>query len=124
MAGAAIGSDASRSRSASAAGFMRALCEGTETGSNTARFAPRAESDQRLRALDGPHAAADLAGQGPADLGDERRVVAASLRRIQIDQLNDGKAAKAIDPALEIVARDAQAFALFELDDASVHRIN
>ena len=69
-------------------------------------------------------AAAHAAGQLGADPGDQIVVLPAVLCRVEIDELHFGPAAEAVDPFVDGVTLEREAFALDELDDAAAHQID
>ena len=84
----------------------------------------RAGVDEFLGAPHAAHAAADSAGELRRDLLDERIVVAARHRGVEIDQLDFGELRKLGDPAVEIVGGNREFVTLNELDDAPALQIN
>ena len=51
-------------------------------------------------------------------------VVSLVLRRVEIDQLHLRPAGEPVDPFVDVVALERQAFALHELDDAAAHEVD
>ena len=84
----------------------------------------RSGREHVLRALDAANTAADAAGQPPADGRDHRRVVAASTRGVEVDQLDARKAGEALDPRLGVGRFDGEPLALHELHDVAVLEID
>ena len=84
----------------------------------------RARGDQFLRAPHAADAAADPAGQPRRDLVDQRVVVAARHRGVEIDQLHLRKLRELLDPAVEIVGGNGELVALHELHDAATLEID
>jgi hypothetical protein len=84
----------------------------------------RAGGDQFLRAPNAANAAANAAGQLRGDLVDERVVIAARHRGVEIDQLHLGELRELFDPAVEIVRGDGELVALDELNDAATLQID
>ena len=84
----------------------------------------RAGGDQLLGAPHAADAAADAAGQLRGDLPDERVVVAARHRGVEIDQLHFREFRELRDPAVEIVGRDGELVALDQLDDVAALEID
>ena len=82
----------------------------------------RLEGD--LGAFDTSDTAADTAGQPFADCCSHSRVVAVSLRGVQIDQLDTREAGEPLDPHFRVSRLDRQLLSLDELDDAAALQIN
>ncbi len=84
----------------------------------------RAGREHLVRALDGTDAAANAACQRPGDLPNQRQVVAAAHRRVEIDHLDLRKSLEPSYPMKHIAVLEREPFALHELDDGAVSQIN
>jgi hypothetical protein len=98
----------------------RAVAEQRRAGDHRVRT----QRQHRLRALDPTNAAADAAGQPAADVGDERGVVAAPARGVEIDQLHPREACEPRDPGLRARRLDRESFALHQLHHVPVLEVD
>ena len=83
-----------------------------------------AKAKQLTCALDTADAASNAAWELAADSGNELRVVASALGRIEIDQLNLRLSAQLENPGVDVARFDGEPFALDELHDASALKVD
>ena len=69
-------------------------------------------------------AAADLAGQPRGQTGHEVAVVAASLGRVEVDDLHERIAGEALRPGVDVAEAQRDPLPLDELDDGAAHQVD
>ncbi len=83
-----------------------------------------ARTKDGLGACDGADAAANLAGKAFADLLDESGIVTLSHGGVEVDELDERVACKAIDPVFEVIEGELEFFALHELNDLAAEEVD
>src|SRR5690349_949767 len=84
----------------------------------------RAGSEHTLRLLDAADAAAHAAGESSTHLTHERRVLATSARRVEVNQLHTRERRELLDPRLGVRHFDGELLALNQLDDMAILQID
>ncbi len=81
----------------------------------------RSYCEQPLRIREITHPATDLAGKALQNPRDERTIVALAFGGVQVDQLHQGEAGKAVAPFVELGGLVGLGLALYELNNFSAH---